>query len=306
MRKLPPLHALRAFEAAARHRHFAHAAEELGLTPTAISHQVRLLEQILGVVLFIRHPRPVRLTREGQALFAAMQDALDRIAGGVAGLQKPDPDAPLHLSVTHAFASRWLMPRLPRLRHETGCAINVEADDRVADLHASGIDMAIRYAASAGPDGEWHPLFADRVVPMAVPDVAGAAAALSPHQILALPRLHYRWTTTSDHMPDWDRWQAVSGYAGPALGPVQTFSTEILALDAAMAGQGVVLASERLAEAPLHSGALVRLSGIALPGLTYWAVLLPSHPRRADLLALIEWMAGQACIDAGQGLSVWR
>ena len=161
MRKLPPLHALRAFEAAARHLHFADAAEELGLTPTAISHQVRQLEDILGVPLFHRFPRPVRLTAAGEKLFPVLRQALDQIAGTIDQLSVTTAETPLRLSVTMAFASRWLMARLPRLRAETGLKITVEAADLPADLHASDIDMAIRYAGQPDDRAEWHRLVDD-------------------------------------------------------------------------------------------------------------------------------------------------
>lgn len=290
MRKLPPLHALRAFEAAARHCHFADAADELGLTPTAISHQVRQLEEMLGVQLFIRYPRPVRLTPEGQLLFPVLRDALDRISGAVESLAVPDPSAPLRLSVTMAFASRWLLSRIPRLRQESGLTIAVEADDRVANLHVSEVDMAIRYASSPASNDEWHRLFSDRIVPVAAPDLLDKADKLSPPDILALPRLHYRWTSISDHAPTWDRWQALTGFDCHASSQVQCYSEEVHALDAALAGQGAVLASERLAGDMIKRGSLICLSDIALPGLTYWAVFLANHPRRADLLGVVEWL----------------
>ena len=292
MRKLPPLHGLRAFEAAARHLHFSAAAEELHLTPTAISHQVRQLEEILGVELFRRYPRPVRLTPAGEQLFPVLRDSLDRIATSIEQLSDRQ-DGPLRLSVTMAFASRWLMPRLPRLREQTGLSVAIEADDRVADLHASGIDMAIRYAERPGTDAEWHRLFPDRLIPVCASGLLSGTELLSPDQVLALPLLHYRWRSGAANAPNWERWQAHARADGASPKISQTFSEEVHALDAALAGQGAVLASEHLVGDQLKIGALLRLSDIALPGPTYWAVFLTSHPAKERLTTLLDWFRKQ-------------
>lgn len=293
LRKLPPLHGLRAFEAAARHLHFTRAAEELHLTPTAISHQVRQLEEILGVELFRRYPRPVKLTPAGEKLFPVLRDSLDGIAAAIEQLSD-NHDGPLRLSVTMAFASRWLMPRLPHLREQVGVSIEIEADDNVADLHASGIDMAIRYAERPGADAEWHRLFPDRIIPVCAPSLLSGPEPLSPDEVLALPLLHYRWRSRATNAPDWERWQAQAQVDRDRPNITQTFSEEVHALDAALAGQGAVLASELLASDQLNAGALVSLSPISLPGPTYWAVFLPSHPAKERLQLLLGWFRRQA------------
>ena len=292
MRKLPPLHALRAFEAAARHLHFADAAEELGLTPTAISHQVRQLEDILGVTLFHRFPRPVRLTAAGEKLFPVLRQALDQIAGTIDQLSVTTAETPLRLSVTMAFASRWLMARLPRLRAETGLKITVEAADLPADLHASDIDMAIRYAGQPDDRAEWHRLVDDAIIPVCAPDLV--TLPLSPEGIMALPLLDYRWKSASQNAPNWQRWHARAAVRAPLPAVAQTFSEEIHAIDAAVSGQGAVLASQLLVADLLNAGQLVQLSDIALPGLTYWAVFLSTHPDQDRLDQLLGWLRQQS------------
>lgn len=294
MRKLPPLHALRAFEATARHLHFARAADELGLTPTAISHQVRQLEAIMGVELFRRFPRPVRLTAAGEMLFPVLRTALDQIAGTIAQLAVTAPKAPLRLSVTMAFASRWLMSRLPLLRAETGLNITVEAADLPADLHASNIDMAIRYAQQPDGKAQWHRLFADTIIPVCTPDLANTTLPLTPDGILALPLLQYRWKSISSNAPSWDRWHAQAGSTAPLPVVTQSFSEEIHAIDAAASGQGAVLASQHLVADLIKAGQLVQLSDIALPGLTYWAVFLSTHPDKVRLEQLLGWLRQQS------------
>lgn len=293
MRKLPPLHALRAFEAAARHLHFARAADELGLTPTAISHQVRQLEAILGVELFCRFPRPVRLSASGEKLFPVLRTALDQIAGAVDQLTEVETGSPLRLSVTMAFASRWLMSRLPRLRAETGLDISVEAADLPADLHASNIDIAIRYARQPDGKAQWHRLFDDVIIPVAAPELITPAVPLTPDRIMALPLLHYRWKSASENAPNWDRWRATACPQTPLPAAAQSFSEEIHAIDAAVSGHGVVLASRHLVADLLASGQLTQLSDITLPGLSYWAVFLPTHPDTDRLERLLGWLRRQ-------------
>jgi LysR family transcriptional regulator, glycine cleavage system transcriptional activator len=290
LRQLPPLHALRAFEAAARHLHFAGAADELGLTPTAISHQVRQLEAILGVELFCRFPRPVRLTAAGEKLFPVLRAALDQIAGTIDQLAASGTEAPLRLSVTMAFASRWLMSRLQRLRAETGLNITVEAADLPVDLHASNIDMAIRYAHQPDGKAHWQKLFSDAIIPVCAPDLFGGSPPLTPEGLLALPLLHYRWKSTSSNAPSWERWHAHAGAKAAPPTIAQSFSEEIHAIDAAVSGQGAALASQHLVSDLLKAGQLVQLSDIALPGLSYWAVFLPTHLAKDRLVQLSNWL----------------
>lgn len=294
MRKLPSLHALRAFEAAARHLHFSRAADELGLTPTAISHQVRLLEETLGTKLFHRYPRPIRLTESGTQLFPAVRDALDQIALEIGALSTRSKEEPLRLSVTVAFASRWLMPRLAQLSHETGLSISVEADDVPADLHHSEIDMAIRYAEKPTGTGEWHRLFSDEIIPVAAPENFAKVSTLTPDEVLAMPLLAYRWKIGSGMAPDWSQWQSQIGLVRSAPKIAQSFSEEIHAIDAVVAGHGAALVSKILVADLLSAGKLVQLSDYTLPGRTFWGVFLPGHPGQDRLYRLLRWIQQQA------------
>ncbi|MVO14295.1 LysR substrate-binding domain-containing protein [Parasedimentitalea huanghaiensis] len=293
MRRLPPLHALRAFEAAARHLHFKNAAEELGLTPTAISHQVRQLEDILGLELFHRFPRPVHLSPAGEKLFTVVRDSLDNIAGAVEDLSEGDHDSPLKISVTMAFASRWLLARLPLLRKEAGVDVMVEADNRIADLHGSGMDFAIRYAEFPGEDAEWKKLFTDQIIPVCAPALLDDQELPTAEKIVKLPLLHYRWKTKSPNAPSWERWMAQANLDIKVRPVVQSFSEEIHAIEAAVNGQGVILASQFLVADLISEGVLANISEISLPGHSYWAVFLPNHPRRQAIDRLIEWLDRQ-------------
>ena len=147
MRRLPPLASLRAFEAAARHLSFRQAAAELGVTPTAISHQIRQLEEACGVKLFQRRPRPLLLTSAGARLYPALRNGFDALASAVALLKEEDVQAPLRVTSPSAFASKWLVPQLPKWR-EGNPAIPLEiiGTDAVLDVRAGAADVAIRYA----------------------------------------------------------------------------------------------------------------------------------------------------------------
>lgn len=304
MRRLPPLHGLRAFEAAARHLHFAHAAEELGLTPTAISHQVRQLEAHLGVTLFHRYPRPVRLTEAGAALYPVLRQGFDAMAEAISGLTATRAEAPLTVSVTLAFASRWLMPRLAALQRATGLRLAVEADNQPAPLGRGGVDFAVRYALAAGTDGLWLPLFSDELIPVCTPGLLAGAQPdlLTAEDILRLPLIEYRWSRSDDTAPSWRRWRAAALPAGSAQADPEIalqVSEELPGLDAALAGQGVVLASKVLVQDALAAGQLRRLSDCALPGRSYWAVTPADHARRGEIEAFADWARGCGPLGAG-------
>ncbi|GHG92908.1 LysR substrate-binding domain-containing protein [Pseudodonghicola xiamenensis] len=289
MRRLPPLHALRAFEAAARHLHFARAAAELHLTPTAISHQIRQLEEILEVKLFHRYPRPIRLTSEGAGLYPVLRESFDRMASAIAKISQPDTDRPLTVSVTVAFASLWLIRRLPALRSEAGLNLKVEADNRPVDLSGSDVDFAVRYAAQPEPEDQWLPLFEDRLIPLCSPDLLRRTPVNDDPGVLRLPLIQYRWNCGVEAPPSWQRWSHAAGLGGAAPEITQHFSEEINAIDAALAGQGVVLASSVLATSAVAAGHLVRLSETELPARTFWAVSRRDHPRFAEVEHFASW-----------------
>src|SRR4051794_36001227 len=149
MHKLPPLIELRAFEAAARHLSFKKAAAELGVTPTAISHQIGLLEEYCGHALFRRRPRPLSLTDAGALLFPAIRSGLEHFAAAISAIKRENDKQALRVTTTNAFASRWLVPRLPLWRKlHPDVPLEVIGTDSVVDLQAGDADLAIRYATS--------------------------------------------------------------------------------------------------------------------------------------------------------------
>jgi LysR family glycine cleavage system transcriptional activator len=299
MRKLPPLHALRAFEAAARHMNFGQAAEELGLTPTAISHQVRSLEDHLGCQLFIRFPRPMKMTPQGEALFPILRDGLNTFAEAIENLKEADTGT-LTLSVNLSFASRWLMPRLPRLQKETGLEIGVEADDRVVDLHARTVDCAIRYSETVPREFQGHPLFADSMIPVCTQGLLEAnGTPQTLRDIAALPLIQFKWKSERPNAPSWEKWFAHAAVSEPDTGPLNPnyelrLSEELHALEAALAGHGVSLASSIEVKEDIEAGRLVQVYDVGLPGLTFWMVHLKPHRRQREIETVTEWMRREA------------
>lgn len=297
MRRLPPLATLRAFEAAARHLSFQAAAAELFVTPTAISHQIKLLEDVVGAPLFRRRPRPLALTEVGVLLYPVFRDGFDRFAAALDRVRAVHHGRPLIVSTTSAFAAKWLMPRLDAFQAlPDGFALEIDASERPVDLHAGEIDVAIRYQRLPPRDLAVTPLIQDHYLPVASPALLARCGPVArPSDLARLPLIHFRWKTSDPHAPTWARWVAEARGIDPAAAALdvergQRFSDSVLAIDAALAGQGAVLASDVDVAADLAAGRLVPLTGVALASLTYFLLVLPGHPRRAQAETLATWL----------------
>lgn len=296
MRRLPPLHALRAFEAAARHMNFTKAAVELGLTPTAISHQVRLLEDFMGKPLFRRRPRPLTLTPEAAHLFPVLRDGLDRFAAAVSELKRMNREEPLVMSVPHSFGSRWLLPRLRDLKAATGLDLAMEADDRIVDLHAGTVDCAIRYVRDRPPELISHDLFNDRLIPVCAPSLLTKHSPIEcASDVLRLPLIHFRWKTKRPDAPSWDRWLLEAAKVDsravnvvPPKGGLRV-SEEIHAIEAALAGEGVSLASDVEVALDISAKRLVMPIDVGIVGFMFRVAHLRSHPRASDIALFANW-----------------
>jgi LysR family glycine cleavage system transcriptional activator len=287
--RLPPLNALRAFEAAARHRRIKDAAAELFVTPAAVSHQVRHLERWVGHKLFDRQGNTLALTPHGERLFPMLKDSLDRIASAVADLHR-DGHA-LTLSVTPAFATRLLVPRLAELRAaEPDLVLTVMATDRVLDLRKAEADVAVRYGAERARPHRSQVLYRDQYLALASPEwrARHPAHGTLPHTDL----LGFTWHNPGLLGPTWTRWFASAGL--PVPGPTTSFTEESHAIQAAVAGAGVVLASSVLAGPDLRAGRLVQVHEHVLPGLAFHAEFVADHPQRAAIDRVVAWLAGLA------------
>ena len=185
-RSLPPLNSLRAFEAAARHLSFTKAAGELNVTPAAISHQIKALEEFLGVVLFRRLTRALRLTDAGQAAFPKVREGFDKLAEAVEILRAEEESKVLTVSVSPSFGAKWLVPRLDRFRAaHPDLEIRIDATDRLADFQGDNVDVALRYGMGNYPGLLVDKLFGAEMVPVCSPDLLDGPQPLQRPQDLA-------------------------------------------------------------------------------------------------------------------------
>ena len=295
MKRLPPVAELRAFEAAARHLSFNAAAQELGVTPTAISHQIRLLEAHCDQLLFRRRPRPLALTPAGALLAPGITQGLQNVTDAWHRLNAAPETMMLRVTATNAFASRCLLPLLPTLRatHPT-LKLEIIGIDAVLSLQAGEVDVAVRYARQAPKDGVAVQLARDTFHAVASPSLLGAKTrTLSVPEILRLPLIETGWPDNDTEAPRWSRWieQADSGAAGrqpEPKAPILSFREELHAIQAVIAGQGVGICSDILVRHELASGELVRVSNVTLDGYGFFFVHRRGDSRKEALAALRE------------------
>ena len=212
MPTLPPLTQLRAFEAAARHLSFKKAAGELSVTPTAISHQIKLLERHCRRLLFQRRPRPLKLTSAGDQLFPVVREGFEAFADALTAIRSGVTGGRLRITATNAFAARWLVPRLPNWRAaHPRLMLDIIGTDAVLDLNAGDADIAIRYARKPPPDYPWIALMRDSFRVVASPKLVGSRGEpLSPAEIATFPLIEIEWSSTDHGAPTWQRWQALA------------------------------------------------------------------------------------------------
>jgi LysR family glycine cleavage system transcriptional activator len=306
---MPPLNALRAFEAAARHLSFKEAAGELCVTPTAVSHQIRHLEELVGMKLFERTPRALALTPAGERFFPVLRDGFDRIAQSVVDLQR-EADV-LTLSVTPAFASMVLIPRLSQFRQlYPAIALTVDASERLVDLRKSEADIAIRYGVERPTPFQAQALYTDQYLAVASPSwLADSELPISAAVLAKKPLLGYQWKNANLQGPSWPAWMALAGIAGFDSTRYMAFSEESHAIQAALDGAGVALASSVLVDEELRSGRLVQVHPLGMQGFTYRALFRNDHPRIETITRVVNWLFGLAggatltCLDESANLA---
>lgn len=284
------LPALGVFAAAARHQNFAHAAEELHLTASAVSHHVRKLESQLGVALFQRNARGVTLTAEGRQLADAATAALTDIAAVAANLHHTGSTARLRISTLHSLTYCWLLPRLPRFcAAHPNIRISIETSIALTRFDEDGPDLGIRH----GP-GQWagltsHHLMDDELFPVASPSLPGVAEVREARQIASLPLV-------SDlALQGWRDWFRAAGVRGLELPAMHTFSDSTDAMRAAVHGIGAALARRQIVTPYLQRHELVRLPGPALKARFAYYAVYPAHRPLAPAAELfIDWMKQEA------------
>lgn len=286
-RRLPSLSALRAFEAAARHESAKQAAQELSVTPTAISHQIRGLEETLGVSLFLRKPRQLTLTPQGRQLQQVLEIAFDSISKVVEQLSTAPSRQAITLSTTPAIATRWLLPWVCMLREShPNIDLRIHASHEPVPLDGVTADLAIRYG-----DGRWPGLIAEKLFDNTF------IPACSPHlglhdvaQLPAHPLIHFRPQPTVSSPLNWAYWQKLAQVPGLDVSAGLVFSDETHAISAAIGGQGVALMSRKLVEDDLRDGRLVQPFGPELEGKPFFLVYPESRRHDPTVLAIRDWV----------------
>ena len=283
------------FAAAARHQNFAHAAEELHLTASAVSHHVRRLEATLGAVLFQRHARGVSLTAQGRALADAANGALADLDAAFSAVRHQARDiVPLRITTLHSLAYCWLIPRLPRfMAAYPHVRVNIEAGTALARLDEAGPQLAVRHGAGHWPGLTAHHLMDEHLFPVAAPNLPGLAAVTEPAHISRLPLV-------ADHaLQGWPDWFRAAGVRGAQLPQMHSFSDSTDAMQAAICGIGAALGRRYIAAPYLRSGQLVRLVGPPLKARFAYYAVHPSHRRpSAEAAAFIEWLREEAAQSA--------
>jgi LysR family glycine cleavage system transcriptional activator len=286
-RRLPPLAAIRAFDAVARHASFRLAAEEIGVTPTAISHQIRQLEEHLNQRLFTRSARGVNLTDSGEILFRASGNMFATLRDAVEAIEMRQQPGVLTLSTTSNFLTNWLVPRLPALHLALPMLdLRLHSSTQLVDLAGNMADCAIRYSMQPDTTLDTTLLWQDRFVLVASPSLT----INRPEDLAGVTLFHIENRHVPTPEPDWTHWKAAHGPADLAIQAGIRFDDETHALQAAIAGQGVLLASELLVQHPLAQGLLrVALPG-ALPGGNYYFVTHPGKAERQDIQQCRTWL----------------
>jgi LysR family transcriptional regulator, glycine cleavage system transcriptional activator len=296
MFRLPPLIELRAFEAAARHLSFKKAAAELGVTPTAISPQIGLLEQYCGRALFRRRPRPLSLTAAGARLFPAIRGGLEAFATAIAAVRQESE--PLRVTTTNAFASRWLVPRLPVWRKlHPDVPLEVIGTDTVLDLSAGDGDVAIRYVTSrvVPTEGIVDELFCDSFWPVCNPALLSTGRLKRPVDLTNHVLIHSYLSPSDREPPTWQRWLAAAERRWrevPQFKDMQhlSFREELHAIEAVIAGQGIGIFSDVLVAHELRAGTLVKAFKLGLPGYSFHVVSRAGHSRARTIRAFSDWL----------------
>ena len=293
-RRLPPLNALKVFEAAARSESFTRAAEELSVTQAAVSQQVKALKATLGLTLFHRERQRLVITEAGREYLAVVRDALDRIAVGTERLVQRQASGVLTVSTSPDFAAKWLVHRLDRFAEaHPGFDLRVAAAMHHVDFAREDVDLAVRHGDGNWPGLDAMRLCSERLFPVCSPKlVSGRNRVTEASDLLRFPllRLH-DWET-------WSSWFDAAGVVDPvAHGPVLNRASMLI--DAAVNGQGVALARTALAAWDLINGRLVRPIDVSLRmQKTYWIVCPRATSSVPKIKTFREWLLTEVADDA--------
>lgn len=296
--RLPPLNSLRAFEAAARLESFSRAADELAVTPGAISQQIRQLEDHIGAPLFIRQGRSLALTDAGRAAANTTSDAFELLERAVAIMRQPAQRRSLTVSVAPSFAGKWLAPRLHRFQDvEPEIEVWISAASERVDLAAGAADLAIRYGPGGDMTIQEERLLSEEVLPVCSPDLLRDSDPIrQPRDLAAHTLLHDASPESDVDGADWAAWLSARRVRGLETSGGVRFNQSALVIDAAVAGRGIALAKRALAQNDLASGRLVALfpDGVSPVRSAYHIATARNRPLSEDARTFIAWLRTEA------------
>ncbi len=295
-RRLPPLNALRAFEAAARHLSFTLAAEELNVTPAAVSHQVKGLEEVAGAPLFKRLTRALKLTDRGRAALPLLSEGLDRLEDGARLLSVPKERTMLTVTTAPTFAAKWLVPKLDSFQAvNPDLNIRIDASISPLDLRRDEVDLAVRFGSGDYPGHRVDLLLEEEVFPVCSPALLeGEEPLCTPDDLSRFTLLHSSYAISSEYYADWRMWLKTAGATQVDWQRGPSFTLDTLIVQAAIAGQGVALLNGAAVRDDLQEGRLVRPFDLSIP--TEFSYYLLSPIETADdpaIAAFREWMLNE-------------
>lgn len=298
--RLPPLNALRTFEAAARRGGFTSAARELHVTPAAVSHQIKTLESHLDVQLFRRLPRGLEITEAGRQLLPHLTRGLDHFARAVEELGTGDIAGPLKINTAPSFAGLWLVPRLATfVRAYPDIELCVLAEETAPDLERGEVDIRLPYGMGDYPGLETSLLMREQIFPVCAPSLLNQLQIRRFSDLRHHTLLHDVNTGAEEPTMTWRRWLRDAGVSGVDAGRGLKFGNSMLVVEAALRGQGVALGRTWLVGEHLASGRLVRPLKASRPAdYAYYAVTTRAGAKRPRVQAFLGWLEAQVERDA--------
>ena len=295
--RLPHLNGLRAFDAVARHMSYTKAAEELGVTPAAVSQQVKMLEDYLGLELFRRAKRAIFLTDAAQLMLPEVREGFELVASGLSRARAQRVRRYLVVSVTPSVAAKWLMPRLERFAaQQPEIDIRLDTTTRVIEFSREDVDVAVRYGPGNWPGLEVVKLMNEEVFPICSPKLRrGEHALRSPGDLRHHTLIHDDSMPSHSDFPKWAFWLKAAGVSGIDATRGLHVNASLLAIQAAIDGQGVALGRSVLVHADLAARRLVKPFDLTFPLRFGYYIVHPRKPRAAPAIqAFKRWLLSEA------------
>jgi len=304
-RSMPPLNALKAFEAAARHLSISLAAQELNVTPAAISHQVRQLEDYIGLPVFERNGRGLSLTDAGSAGLRDLRAGFASLEAAMDAIESLGETGTLNVSVAPSFASKWLLPRLSTFETQhPDIDVHVSASMQLTDFAKDGVDIAIRYGAGGYQDVVFEKLLTETLIPVCSPEFLRNQSLKSIADLAGATLLHDDSPDNDPSCPNWEMWLRAAGVTNVDASRGPRYNQASLVIEAAILGRGVALTKSALAAGDIEAGRLVRPFSTVLPvDFAYYFVAPKAKLNLPKVAFFREWLRQQT-VGEGKLLAV--